>query len=80
MAGRQDGKGMRWGWKPIVAARRQIVERAVGMVHVALDRLDEEDVVELDQERKAAMVSNLLVVLCRDPLAQAVVNASSLHH
>ena len=64
----------------IVAARRQIVEGAVGMVHLALDRLDEEDAVELDQERKAAMVSNLLVVLCSDHSAQPVVNASSLYH
>ena len=50
------------------------------MVHLALDRLDEEDAVELDQERKAAMVSNLLVVLCSDHSAQPVVNASSLYH
>ncbi|WP_242906914.1 SPFH domain-containing protein [Actinomadura terrae] len=63
----------------VVAARQRIVEGAVGMVQLALDRLDEEDVVELDEERKAAMVSNLLVVLCADRDAQPVVNAGSLY-
>ncbi|MEU5883527.1 SPFH domain-containing protein [Spirillospora sp. NPDC047279] len=63
----------------VVAARKQIVEGAVGMVHAALERLDEQNVVELDEERKAAMVSNLLVVLCADRDAQPVVNAGSLY-
>ncbi|WP_435818083.1 SPFH domain-containing protein [Actinomadura geliboluensis] len=63
----------------VVAARQRIVEGAVGMVQLALDRLDEENVVELDEERKAAMVSNLLVVLCADRDAQPVVNAGSLY-
>ncbi|GIG89382.1 SPFH domain-containing protein [Plantactinospora endophytica] len=63
----------------IVAARFKIVEGAVGMVSNALDRLREEDVVELDEERKAQMVSNLLVVLCGDRAAQPVVNTGSLY-
>ncbi|MEU6038014.1 SPFH domain-containing protein [Actinomadura sp. NPDC047616] len=63
----------------VVAARQRIVEGAVGMVQLALDRLDEENVVELDEERKAAMVSNLLVVLCADRDAQPIVNAGSLY-
>ncbi|MFC4051732.1 SPFH domain-containing protein [Actinomadura syzygii] len=63
----------------VVAARQRIVEGAVGMVQLALERLDEENVVELDEERKAAMVSNLLVVLCADRDAQPVVNAGSLY-
>jgi len=63
----------------VVAARRQIVEGAVGMVELALDRLAERDVVELDEERKAAMVSNLLVVLCGDRGTQPVVNTGSLY-
>jgi regulator of protease activity HflC (stomatin/prohibitin superfamily) len=64
----------------IVAARQRIVEGAVGMVQLALDQLDARGVVELDEERKAAMVSNLLVVLCGDRDAQAVVNTGSLYH
>jgi regulator of protease activity HflC (stomatin/prohibitin superfamily) len=64
----------------VVAARQQIVAGAVGMVQAALDRLAEEDVVALDEERKAAMVSNLMVVLCGDREAQPVVNAGSLYH
>jgi len=64
----------------IIAAREKIVEGAVSMVKMALDRLSEEDVVELDEERKAAMVSNLLVVLCADEAAQPVVNAGTLNH
>jgi regulator of protease activity HflC (stomatin/prohibitin superfamily) len=64
----------------IVAARQQIVDGAVGMVELALNRLDDEDVVELDEERKAAMVSNLLVVLCSDHPTQPIVNAGSLYH
>ena len=63
----------------IVAARTRIVEGAVGMVEMALARLTENDVVELDEERKAAMVSNLLVVLCGDRDAQPVVNAGTLY-
>jgi regulator of protease activity HflC (stomatin/prohibitin superfamily) len=63
----------------IVAARFKIVEGAVGMVQLALQRLREEDVVELDEERKAQMVSNLLVVLCGDRATQPVVNAGTLY-
>jgi hypothetical protein len=64
----------------IVAARRRIVDGAVGMVELALDRLAENNVVELDEERKAAMVSNLLVVLCGDRGTQPVVNTGSLYN
>ncbi|QFZ17258.1 SPFH domain-containing protein [Saccharothrix syringae] len=64
----------------VVAARTRIVEGAVGMVELALARLAEQDVVELDEERKAAMVSNLLVVLCGERSTQPVVNAGSLYH
>ncbi|MCP3800988.1 SPFH domain-containing protein [Allokutzneria sp. A3M-2-11 16] len=64
----------------MVAARQRIVEGAVGMVEMALDRLAERDVVDLDEERKAAMVSNLLVVLCGDRSTQPVVNTGSLYH
>ncbi len=63
----------------VVAARQRIVEGAVGMVELALDRLSERQVVDLDEERKATMVSNLLVVLCGDRDAQPVVNAGSLY-
>jgi hypothetical protein len=63
----------------VVAARQRIVEGAVGMVELALSRLDEHDVVELDDERRAAMVSNLLVVLCSDQALQPVVNVGSLY-
>ncbi len=63
----------------IVAARQRIVEGAVGMVELALDRLSEHEVVELDEERKATMVSNLLVVLCGDRDAQPVVNTGTLY-
>lgn len=64
----------------VVAARSRIVEGAVGMVQMALGRLAEEGIVELDEERKAAMVSNLLVVLCGDRGTQPIVNAGSLYH
>jgi regulator of protease activity HflC (stomatin/prohibitin superfamily) len=64
----------------LVAARQRIVEGAVGMVQLALARLEEQDVVELDPERKAAMVSNLLVVLCSDHPTLPVVNSGSLYH
>lgn len=63
----------------VVAARSQIVAGAVGMVRLALNKLAEEGVVELDEERKAQMVSNLLVVLCGDRATQPVVNAGSLY-
>ena len=63
----------------IVAARRTIVDGAVGMVKLALDELREQDVIELDDERKAAMVSNLLVVLCAQENAQPVLNTGSLY-
>ena len=64
----------------IVAARRQIVDGAVGMVKMALDELKKQDVIELDDERKAAMVSNLLVVLCGEENAQPVLNTGSLYN
>lgn len=64
----------------IISARERIVEGAVGMVELALNRLNEKNVVELDEERKAAMVSNLLVVLCSDKNTQPVVNAGSLYN
>ncbi|WP_405543892.1 SPFH domain-containing protein [Streptomyces goshikiensis] len=63
----------------VVAARKQIVEGAVGMVELALTRLAEEGIVDLDPERKAAMVSNLMVVLCGDRAAQPVVNTGTLY-
>ena len=63
----------------VVAARSRIVEGAVGMVEMALARLDEHGIVELDEERKAAMVSNLLVVLCADQPASPVVNTGTLY-
>jgi regulator of protease activity HflC (stomatin/prohibitin superfamily) len=63
----------------VVGARQRIVEGAVGMVRLALERLQEEGVVELDEERKAAMVSNLLVVLCSEQATQQVVNTGSLY-
>jgi len=63
----------------IVAARRQIVDGAVGMVKMALTELEKQDVVELDEERKAHMVSNLLVVLCGEENAQPVLNTGSLY-
>ena len=64
----------------IIAAREKIVEGAVSMVKLALDHLKEEGVVDLDEERKAAMVSNLLVVLCSEDNAQPVVNAGTLYN
>ena len=64
----------------IISAREKIVEGAVSMVKMAIDKLAEDGVVELDEERKAAMVSNLLVVLCSDESAQPVVNAGSSNH
>ena len=64
----------------IISAREKIVEGAVSMVKIALNRLSEDEIVELDVERKAAMVSNLLVVLCADEAAQPVVNTGTLHN
>jgi hypothetical protein len=63
----------------IIAARRQLVAGAVGMVEMALDELHSNDIVELDEERKAAMVSNLLVVLCGEESVRPVVNTGSLY-
>lgn len=63
----------------IISARQMIVEGAVGMVEMALTRLREQNVVDLDEERKANMVSNLLVVLCSDKATQPIVNAGSLY-
>ena len=64
----------------IIMAREKIVEGAVSMVKMALQKLSDEDVVELDDDKKAAMVSNLLVVLCGDDTAQPVVNTGTLNH
>ena len=64
----------------IITAREKIVEGAVSMVKMALDKLSNENVVELDDDKKAAMVSNLLVVLCGDDSAQPVVNTGTLNH
>ena len=63
----------------IIAARQRIVDGAVGMVEMALERLARNNVVQLDEERKAAMVSNLMVVLCSERAAQPVVNAGTLY-
>ncbi len=63
----------------IIDARKMIVDGAVGMVEMALERLNENDIVQLDEERKAAMVSNLLVVLCGNHDAQPIVNSGSLY-
>ena len=64
----------------IITAREKIVEGAVSMVKMALDKLSNEEIVELDDDKKAAMVSNLLVVLCGDDSAQPVVNTGTLNH
>ena len=64
----------------IVAARFKIVEGAVSMVQMALEQLKDKDIIEMDEEKKAAMVSNLMVVLCSDKDAAPVVNAGTLHH
>lgn len=63
----------------IIAAREKIVDGAVGMVKIALNKLSEENIIELDDDKKAAMVSNLLVVLCGEENAQPVINAGSLY-
>ncbi len=64
----------------IISARGKIVEGAVSMVHMALDKLKDEHIIDLDEDKKAAMVSNLLVVLCADESAQPVLNAGTLNH
>ncbi|RZK42161.1 MAG: SPFH domain-containing protein [Pedobacter sp.] len=64
----------------VIAARKLIVEGAVGMVEMALERLSSKNIIELDEERKAAMVSNLLVVLCGDRSVQPVVNSGTLYN
>jgi regulator of protease activity HflC (stomatin/prohibitin superfamily) len=64
----------------VIAARQKIVEGAVGMVEMALDMLNQKGVVTFDEERKAAMVSNLLVVLCGDRATQPVINAGTIYH
>jgi len=64
----------------IVAARHKIVEGAVSMVEMALEELNKKDIVNLDEERKAAMVSNLMVVLCSDKDASPIVNTGTLNH
>lgn len=64
----------------VIAAREKIVEGAVSMVKMAIDKLGSEEIVELDEEKKAAMVSNLLVVLCGDDTAQPVINTGTLNH
>lgn len=64
----------------VVAARKQIVEGAVGMVEMALEKLSEKEIVQLDEERKAAMVSNLLVVLCGEKAVAPVLNAGTLYN
>ena len=64
----------------VISAREKIVEGAVSMVKMALDRLAEEQVVELDDDKKAAMVSNLMVVLCGEDSAQPVLNTGTLNH
>ncbi len=64
----------------IIMAREKIVEGAVSMVKMALDKIEKENMVELDEEKKAAMVSNLLVVLCADEAAQPVLNTGTLNH
>ena len=64
----------------IITAREKIVEGAVSMVKMALDKLSDEEIVELDDEKKAALVGNLLVVLCGDEPAQPVINSGTLNH
>ena len=63
----------------VIAARQKIVDGAVGMVEMALEQLSRKQIVQLDEERKAAMVSNLLVVLCSEQATQPVVNAGTLY-
>ena len=61
----------------IIVARQKIVDGAVGMVEMAFTKLKDQDIIDLDEERKSAMVSNLLVVLCSDSSTQPIVNAGS---
>ena len=63
----------------IIAARAKIVDGAVSMVKMAIDKLNDDDIVSLDEERKAQMVSNLLVVLCGNKDAQPIVNSGSIY-
>ena len=63
----------------IIAAREKIVDGAVTMVQMALTKLSQEQIVDLDEDKKAAMVSNLLVVLCSDEATQPVINTGTLH-
>lgn len=63
----------------VIAAKQKIVDGAVDMVRMAIDKLNEDEIVVLDEERKAAMVSNLLVVLCSNKDAQPVVNSGSIY-
>ena len=63
----------------IISAREKIVEGAVSMVKMALERIEDENIIEMDSEKKAAMVSNLLVVLCGDESAQPVLNTGTLY-
>ena len=63
----------------IIAARQKIVEGAVGMVEMALEQLSEKDIMELDNDKRAAMVSNLMVVLCSDKATTPVINTGSLY-
>ena len=64
----------------VISAREKIVEGAVSMVKMAIEKLADEDIIELDEDKKAAMVSNLLVVLCGDDTAQPVINTGTLNH
>ncbi len=64
----------------IVAARHKIVEGAVSMVEMALEQLSRKQIIDLDEDRKAAMVSNLMVILCSDKDATPIVNAGTLNH
>ena len=64
----------------IIAARKRIVDGAVGMVEMALQRLQEEQTLQMDEERKASMITNLMVVLCSEQAAQPVLNAGTLYH
>jgi hypothetical protein len=63
----------------VIAARQRIVDGSVGMVEMALERLSQKNIVSLDEERKATMVSNLLVVLCSESPAQPIVNTGTLY-
>ena len=63
----------------IISAREKIVEGAVSMVKMALERIEDENIIEMDSDKKAAMVSNLLVVLCADESAQPVLNTGTLY-